>query len=1365
MSRRDVSMKSRQFMVFLLVLSMVLGLFGTAGFADADDSGFDSKIELSSGQEEDGDNPDGEEPGGENPDGEEPGGENPDGEEPGGENPDGENPDGGNPDGGNPDGEDPDGENPDGEDLGGEDEFGMLSMMMMPMGVGITSEGSNTILLYVYVGGPPAQNPPLLFSPPLELTGLTNEQIGILQGNSNWSTFFTNLNNFTTQNLSAYIGLTANQYYANGSTIELSGTAPNYTLHVYLKSGSINTTYTVNYEDEDGNVIYPQKNGSGKVGDSVTEYAPSITNYTLLSPSPETITLQLTGNVITFVYRLNVYNVTYDGNGADSGTAPTDNTDYLAGDTVTVLGNTSSLAKAGYNFGGWNTQADGNGTGYDPDDTFAMPAANVTLYAVWNAIDYTVTYDGNGEDSGTAPTDLNDYNVGDTVTVLGNTGSLAKAGYTFGGWNTQADGNGTSYAAGATFAMPAANVTLYAVWNAIDYTVTYDGNGEDSGDEPDDSSDYNVGDTVTVLGNTGSLVKAGYNFDGWNTQADGNGTSYAAGATFAMPAANVTLYAVWEAIDYTVTYDGNSEDSGTAPNDPSNYNVGDTVTVLGNTGSLVKAGYNFDGWNTQADGSGTSYAAGATFAMPAANVTLYAVWEAIDYTVTYDGNGEDSGDEPDDLNDYNVGDTVTVLGNTGSLAKAGYTFGGWNTQADGSGTSYAAGATFAMPAANVTLYAVWNAIDYTVTYDGNGEDSGTVPTDLNDYNVGDTVTVLGNTGSLVKAGYNFDGWNTQADGNGTSYATGATFAMPAASVTLYAVWEAIDYTVTYDGNGEDSGTAPTDLNDYNVGDTVTVLGNTGNLAKAGYTFGGWNTQADGSGTSYAAGATFAMPAANVTLYAVFEINTYDVKFFEEDGTTQIGATQTIDHGLFATAPADPTKPNHTFVGWDNGTVTLTKAEIDALAVTESADYTAVFEINTYDVRFFEEDGTTQIGATQTIDHGLFATAPADPTKPNHTFVGWDNGTVTLTKAEIDALAVTESADYTAVFEINTYTVTFVDFDGTTVLGTDVVDWNTGATAPADPTRIGYTFTGWDSDYSAVTADMTVTALYAINTYTVTFVDFNGVVLAVRTVNYGDDALAPASPSRAGYTFTGWSVPFTNITSNLTVTARYRLDPIYTLTVTIVGQGTVGLGSGTYDGGETVFLNAVSVTPAEGYEFVEWEDAQGNPISSVTMNTNTEIFAVFREVAVLPAEEIPATGDPGDTQEEPVEIAPEPVPQARTNYSWLWWLLLIPLLLLLLLAFLWRNVTIMVYANDEKGQEQVLRTIRRLKRKRDEVVVKLKQNHVRDGEYGWLKLGQSFTDRMKQNRLVVQVDDASVLSVTIPDNAEGRFTAKVDSWGA
>jgi uncharacterized repeat protein (TIGR02543 family) len=134
-----------------------------------------------------------------------------------------------------------------------------------------------------------------------------------------------------------------------------------------------------------------------------------------------------------------------------------------------------------------------------PDDTFPMPAADVTLYAVWSAVDYYVDYDGNGSDGGTAPVDNNPYNVGDTVTVLG-AGDLSKTGYTFTGWNTQADGSGTSYLPGDTFPMPAADVTLYAVWSAIDYHVSYDGNGSDGGTAPVDNNPYNVGDTVTVLG-------------------------------------------------------------------------------------------------------------------------------------------------------------------------------------------------------------------------------------------------------------------------------------------------------------------------------------------------------------------------------------------------------------------------------------------------------------------------------------------------------------------------------------------------------------------------------------------------------------------------------------------------------------------------------------------------------------------------------------------------------------------------------------------------------------------------------------------------------------------------------------------------
>jgi uncharacterized repeat protein (TIGR02543 family) len=141
------------------------------------------------------------------------------------------------------------------------------------------------------------------------------------------------------------------------------------------------------------------------------------------------------------------------------------------------------------------------------------------------------------------------FNYGSTVTVSSNSGSLVRTGYTFGGWNTLADGSGTDYTAGSgTFTMGASNVTLYAKWTVNSYTVTYDANGATGGTVPGSQS-YNYGSTVTVSGNTGSLVRTGFVFGGWNTAANGTGSNYAAGTdTFSMGAANVTLYAKWDSI-------------------------------------------------------------------------------------------------------------------------------------------------------------------------------------------------------------------------------------------------------------------------------------------------------------------------------------------------------------------------------------------------------------------------------------------------------------------------------------------------------------------------------------------------------------------------------------------------------------------------------------------------------------------------------------------------------------------------------------------------------------------------------------------------------------------------------------------------
>jgi hypothetical protein len=156
---------------------------------------------------------------------------------------------------------------------------------------------------------------------------------------------------------------------------------------------------------------------------------------------------------------------------------------------------------------------------------------------------FLVAYNANGG-SGSVPIDTGRYQAGSPVTVLGNTGGLASTGRVFAGWNTLANGSGTSYAAGAAFTMGAADVTLYALWTVPAYRVIYRENGG-SGSAPIDPGEYPQGAIVTVLGNTTNMVKSGNAFAGWNTMADGTGATSAAGDTMAIATHDITLHAVW----------------------------------------------------------------------------------------------------------------------------------------------------------------------------------------------------------------------------------------------------------------------------------------------------------------------------------------------------------------------------------------------------------------------------------------------------------------------------------------------------------------------------------------------------------------------------------------------------------------------------------------------------------------------------------------------------------------------------------------------------------------------------------------------------------------------------------------------------
>jgi uncharacterized repeat protein (TIGR02543 family) len=326
---------------------------------------------------------------------------------------------------------------------------------------------------------------------------------------------------------------------------------------------------------------------------------------------------------------------------------------------------------------------------------------------------YTVTYNGNGATAGLVPVDANRYQQGQTVNVLGNSGSLAKSGaYSFIGWNTKTDGSGTTYTQGSSFKMGTANVTLYAQWTLNPtYNVTYNPNlptgSSSTGSVPTDPNNYLQGATVMVQGN-GTLAVAGYTFTGWSMQASG-GIIYEVGVTFTMGAANVTLYAQWtQKTTYNVTYNANvptgTSCTGNVPTDPNNYLQGAPVTVQGN-GTLATTGYTFSGWSKQTSG-GTIYTQGQMFTMGNASVTLYAVWTLTTYTITYNlGGGTNNASNPAT---YNI-TTPTIMLQYATLS--GWTFMGWWTAVGGSTgsgtqvTSIPQGST-----GNLTLYAYWPLI-------------------------------------------------------------------------------------------------------------------------------------------------------------------------------------------------------------------------------------------------------------------------------------------------------------------------------------------------------------------------------------------------------------------------------------------------------------------------------------------------------------------------------------------------------------------------------------------------------------------------------------------------------------------------------
>jgi len=655
---------------------------------------------------------------------------------------------------------------------------------------------------------------------------------------------------------------------------------------------------------------------------------------------------------------LQLLRILYDGNGNAGGSVPTDATTYQSSTTGIILGNTGSLTKLGHTFAGWTLSSANTGQVYSAGNTYTLGLVGITLYAKWTAIPYTVTYQSTDATSGTAPLDQsaqgiqNIYNIGQNAPILANS-SLVRIGYSFGGWADNYPRTGTIYQSGGTYPITTNNVALYPIWTPNTYTVTYNVNSA-SGSPSKATDSYTTAGTAITLATVGTMTKTGYAFTGWGRTAVSTPITGTLTVT-----TDTTLYAQWTIQSYAITYLPGTYGTGTVPNQ-GNVLYGSTFTLAtptGLTGTDGTNSYAFVAWD---DGSGTTYAAGKSYLVAAAPVSLTALWTRI-YNVKYSFNG---GSVVTPIADQQKisGDTITVTSVVPT--RTGYTFNNWIDQ---SALTAAAGDSYTVTANNYLLYAQWNAISYTVTYD---TASGSTPPTEPNHTIGQIFTVAT---APTKSGYDFAGWSNGS----TIYAAGSPFQVGSSNVTLLATWTAQVYQVSYDFNGG-FGTAISPTN-YTFATPALTLPASG-PTRPDYTFSGWSTGTTGASV----GATFT-PSSSITLHAVWVSSVYRLIFDAGSGYSD-SATAKVTIGQPITLPSG-SRTNYNLAGWSpqpSGGSLLTGTYTPVADGTLYAQWTLKVFVVTYNGNGGSPAQVSGSMAAGTSTPVVLPTA----TRANYVFTGW-----------------------------------------------------------------------------------------------------------------------------------------------------------------------------------------------------------------------------------------------------------------------------------------------------------------------------------------------------------------------------------------
>lgn len=600
------------------------------------------------------------------------------------------------------------------------------------------------------------------------------------------------------------------------------------------------------------------------------------------------------------------YSIDYELNGGKNSVENPEK--YTSRDKIEL----KDATRTGYTFVGWYDNSSFNGEQIKSIERGR--SGDLVLYAKWTPNIYEVIYNSNKPlyaSNSISGVMANTKLVYDTMSNLSDNVYLLE-GWTFVDWNTNADGSGTKYINGQEIAnltsQSDGQIYLYAQWQRNSYAVIYHNN------KPNNASDELFGTMQNSVHNYDILKNLspnqfellGWSFVGWNTQTDGNGTSFINEQEVknlsSYDGDEITLFAQWVPNSYTIQYLSNKPVNASQPLE------GQTVSSLhkydfienlsSNAYSLL--GWKFVGWNTKADGSGNWY----TNAEKVKNITsinrdsisLYAQWTPNIYYIEYIDNvpalasGSISGAMSYSIHTYDTQKTLTANG----YSLPGWKFTAWNTKADGSGVEYSSSEKILNITSTdgdiIKLYACWSVNKYKINYHGNkpinatSELIGTVQSSSAVYE--STVILALNGFSL--SGWNFVAWNTKADGSGIKYYEGESVENITITeeIVLYAQWSPDKYTIVYYANKPSSSSQPMVGNmsdskyDY---DTPTTLPQN-KFSMRGYQFMGWSKSPSGT-VNYLDEGKISIGVSNgdrIELYATWKVIQYTITMKDID---------------------------------------------------------------------------------------------------------------------------------------------------------------------------------------------------------------------------------------------------------------------------------------------------------------------------------------------------------------------------------------------------------------------------------------------------------------------------------------------------